>query len=136
MILKADSILSKFNFPGAVSELAITSTGGNISTVTSPGRTFVGINTDTVIRYQQSGSSLEYYNRVSECCSRCIIVEISAISSVSGVFNGALPTSDIQVNGFLGRTNVRGSGTLFAPLSEQILLVLIFLVLSLFLSIN
>jgi len=116
---KADSILSKFNFPGAISELAITSTGGNISTVTSPGRTFIGINTDTVIRYQQSGSSLEYYNRVSGVAADGLSLEISAISSVSGVFNGALPTSDIQVNGFLGSPTIRGSGTLYAPLIES-----------------
>ena len=46
-------------------------------------------------------------------------LEVSAISSVAGVFNGALPTSDIQVNGFLGSPPiVRGSGTLFAPLTE------------------
>ena len=44
--------------------------------------------------------------------------EVSAISNVAGVFNGALPTSDIQVNGFLGAPIVRGSGTLFAPLTE------------------
>ena len=58
---QADSILESFNFPGSVSELTITASGGGISTVTSPGRTFVGIRTDTVIRYQQSGSSLEIF---------------------------------------------------------------------------
>ena len=115
---KADSILDKFNFPGAVSELTITTTGGGISTVTSPGRTFVGIRTDTVIRYQQSGSSLEIFNRVSGIATDALSFEISAIATVSGVFDGSLPTSDIQVNGFLGAPVVTGSGTLFAPLSE------------------
>jgi len=116
---QADSILDKFNFPGAVSELTITATGGGISTVTSPGRTFVGIRTDTVIRYQQSGSSLEYFNRISSIAADALSFEISALSTVAGVFNGALPTSDIQVNGFLGAPIVRGSGTLFAPLAER-----------------
>ena len=116
---KADSILDKFDFPGAVSQLVITAAGGGISTVTSPGRTFVGLRTDTVIRYQQSGSSLESYNRISSIASDLLSFEVSAISSVAGVFNGALPTSDIQVNGFLGAPIVRGSGTLFAPLPEQ-----------------
>lgn len=115
---EADSILDKFNFPGAVSELTITATGGGISTVTSPGRTFVGIRTDTIIRYQQSGSSLEYFNRISSVAADALSFEISALSSVAGVFNGALPTSDIQVNGFLGAPIVRGSGSLFAPLAE------------------
>ena len=116
---KADSILDKFNFPGEVSQLSITATGGGISTVTSPGRTFVGLRTDTVVRYQQSGSSLESYNRISSIASDALSFEISPISSVSGVFNGALPTSDVQVNGFLGAPIIRGSGTLFAPLPEE-----------------
>jgi len=115
---QADSILESFNFPGSVSELTITASGGGISTVTSPGRTFVGIRTDTVIRYQQSGSSLEIFNRVSSVAADALSFEVSAISNVAGVFNGALPTSDIQVNGFLGAPIVRGSGTLFAPLTE------------------
>jgi hypothetical protein len=115
---EADSILDKFNFPGAVSELTITASGAGISTVTSPGRTFVGIRTDTVIRYQQSGSPLEYFNRISSIAADALSFEISALSTVAGVFNGALPTSDIQVNGFLGAPVVKGSGTLFAPLSE------------------
>ena len=115
----ADSILDKFNFPGAVSELTITASGGGISTVTSPGRTFVGIRTDTIVRYQQSGSSLEYYNRISSIASDALSFEISAISTVPGVFNGALPTSNIQVNGFLGAPIIRGSGTLYAPLTES-----------------
>ena len=56
---KADSILDRFNFPGSISQLVINLASGspNISTVTSPGRTFIGINTDTVIRYQQTGLS-------------------------------------------------------------------------------
>ena len=115
---RADSILDKFNFPGSVSELTITATGGGISTVTSPGRTFVGIRTDTVIRYQQSGSSLEYFNRISSIATDALSFQISALSSVAGVFNGTLPTSNIQVDGFLGAPIVRGSGTLFAPLVE------------------
>ena len=118
---KADSILDSFSFPGAVSQLVISAASGNpaTSTVTSPGRTFVGINTDTVIRYQQTGTSVETYNRVSSVASDALSFEISAISSVSGVFNGALPTSNVQVNGFLGAPIVRGSGTLFAPLPER-----------------
>ena len=118
---KADSILDSFSFPGAVSQLVISGASGgpSISTVTSPGRTFVGINTDTVIRYQQTGTSVETYNRVSSVASDALSFEISEISSVSGVFDGALPSGQVQVNGFLGAPIVRGSGTLFAPLPER-----------------
>ena len=112
---KADSILESFSFPGSVSQLVISPTG----TVTSPGRTFVGINTDTVIRYQQSGLSTETYNRVSSVAADALSFEVSGIANVLGVFEGGLPSSEIQVNGFLGAPIVRGSGTLFAPLPEK-----------------
>ncbi len=118
----ADSILETFNFPGSISQIVISPSGGSpgISTVTSPGRTFVGINTDTVIRYQQSGVSTETYNRVSSVSSDALSLEISAIGlGVTGVFNGTLPSSEIQVNGFLGGPIIRGNGTLFAPLPEE-----------------
>ena len=111
---EADSILDKFDFPGAVSQLNITSGG----VVTSPGRTFVGIRTDTVIRYQKPNSSLETFNRISSIASDALSFEISQISSVPGVFDGTLPGSDIEVNGFLGAPVIQGSGTLFAPLPE------------------
>jgi hypothetical protein len=125
---KADSILDLFSFPGSISQLTITAvdTGTGISTVTSPGRTFVGINTDTVIRYQQAGLSTETYNRVTSVAADALSFEISGISdgssgisNVLGVFEGGLPTSEIQVNGFLGAPVIKGSGTLFAPLPEQ-----------------
>ena len=118
---KADSILDLFSFSGSVSQLVISPGSGSpaISTVTSPGRTFVGINTDTVIRYQQAGLSTETYNRVSSVAADALSFEISEISNVLGVFEGGLPTSEIQVNGFLGAPIIRGSGTLFAPLPEQ-----------------
>ena len=125
---KADSILDLFSFPGSISQLIISAEdpGKGISTVTSPGRTFTGISTDTVIRYQQPGLSTETYNRVSSVASDALSFEISGISdgssginNVLGVFEGGLPTSDIQVNGFLGAPVIKGSGTLFAPLPEQ-----------------
>ena len=118
---KADSILDRFSFPGSVSQLVISGAGGgpSISTVTSPGRTFVGINTDTIIRYQQTGLSTETYSRISSVSSDSLSFEISGISSVTGVFDGSLPSGQVQVNGFLGAPIVRGSGTLFAPLPER-----------------
>lgn len=116
----ANSVLERFNFPGSISQISISSGSGGISTVTSTGRKFVGINTDSIIRYQQVGLSTESYNRVSSVSSDALTLEVVAISpSVSGVFNGSLPSSSIQVNGFLGAPIIRGSGTLYAPLPER-----------------
>ena len=115
---KADSILDRFAFPGGISQISITVASGGISTVTSTGRQFVGIRTDTIVRYQQSGFSTETYNRISSISSDSLSFEISDITSVAGVFDGSLPSSNIQVNGFLGAPIIRGSGTLYAPLPE------------------
>ena len=115
----ADSILDTFNFPNSISQISITAESGGISTVTSTGRVFTGIRTDTIVRYQSVGLSTETFNRVSSVSADGTSLEISGISSVTGVFEGALPTSDIQVNGFLGAPIVRGSSALFAPLSNQ-----------------
>jgi hypothetical protein len=114
----ADSILDRFNFPGGISQISITTGSGGISTVTSTGRQFVGIMTDTIVRYQKSGFGTETYNRISSISSDSLSFQISGITSVTGVFDGSLPSSNIQVNGFLGAPIIRGSGTLYAPLPE------------------
>ena len=93
---KADSILDRFAFPGGISQISITVASGGISTVTSTGRQFVGIRTDTIVRYQQSGFSTETYNRISSISSDSLSFEISDITSVAGVFDGSLPSSNIQ----------------------------------------
>jgi len=115
----ADSVLERFNFPGGISQISITAESGGISTVTSTGRQFVGIRTDTIVRYQRSGLSTETYNRISSVASDSLSFEISSVPSVTGVFDGSLPSSNVQVNGFLGAPIVRGSGTLYALLPES-----------------
>ncbi len=114
----ANSILERFNFPGGISQISISAVSGGISTVSSTGRQFVGIRTDGVVRYQKSGISTETYNKILSISSDFLSFEIVAIPSVSGVFDGSLPSSNIQVNGFLGAPIVRGSGALYAPLPE------------------
>ena len=115
----ADSVLERFRFPSGISQISITSEAGGISTVTSTSRQFVGIRTDTIVRYQRSGFSTETYNRISSISSDALSFEMTAITGVSGVFDGDLPSSNIQVNGFLGAPVVRGTGTLYAPLPER-----------------
>jgi len=115
---KADSILERFNFPGGISQISISTESGGISTVTSTGRQFVGIRTDNIVRYQKFGESTETYNRISSISADSLSFEISGITSVSNVFDGSLPNSNIQVNGFIGAPIIRGSGTLYAPLPE------------------
>jgi hypothetical protein len=116
----ANSVLERFGFPGGISQISVTAESAGTSTITSTGRQFVGIRTDSIVRYQQSGSSAETYNRVSSVSSDLTSIQVTEIpSSVSGVFDGSLPSSNIQVNGFLGAPIVKGSGTLYARLPES-----------------
>jgi len=61
----ADAVLEKFRLSNGISQISITAESGGISTVTSTGKAFVGIKTDTIVRYQQVGLLTETYNRVS-----------------------------------------------------------------------
>ena len=56
--------------------------------------------------------------------------QVTGITTVPGVFDGAIPTSpglfvsgpeivDSQVTGFIGQATVKGSGKLYAPLPEK-----------------
>ena len=113
----ADSVLSTFLPPNSIDQVTIT-TGGN---VTSPGKVFTGIKTDTIIRYQKSGATTETFNRVDNVSADGLSLTVSAISpSVTGVFEGTLPGSDTQTSIKIGAPVIRNreSGYLYADLPD------------------
>lgn len=110
----ADCILdSSKPLPGT---LNITQESGGISTVTSPGNTFSGLSVNDIIEYQISSGSDITYNRVSAISNNLKSIEIAGITTVSNVFDGALPGSLISVNGSVVEPTIRGKGILYAPL--------------------
>jgi len=107
----ADTILeSKIpkNFTNSDS-IQITAVDSGISTVTCAGRNFVGIKTDTIIRYQVSGSTLVSYNRVTGISTDGLEMEITAVPNVSGVCTGTLPTAELTTTFSIGQPSVKNT---------------------------
>ena len=126
----ADTVLDRVSFSGGITLISVSGSNSGISTVTANGRKFVGIKTDNIIRYQRSHKSLETYNRVVSVSEDRLSFQVTGITTVPGVFDGAIPTSpglfvsgpeivDSQVTGFIGQATVKGSGKLYAPLPEK-----------------
>ena len=90
-------------------------------TVTSPGKNFVGIKSDTIIRYQLPGSTDESFNRVVSVSSDSTSLTIAAVEDVSGVCNGALTGAGttVDVSFSIGVPLASESGGLYAPLGEK-----------------
>ena len=92
----------------------------NISsnTVTSPGKIFTGIKTESIIRYQIPGTTDETFNRVTAVSSDGTNLTVAQVTSVSGVCDGtvgvvtSLPFS-------IGVPLVPQSGGLYAPIGER-----------------
>jgi hypothetical protein len=87
----ADTVLNRV-LPNQFS-LTDTITITSLGDVTCPGRSFVGIKSDTIIRYQISGLSSETYNRVVSVSDNGLSMKVAGVSTVFGVCNGGLPSS-------------------------------------------
>jgi len=95
-------------------------TGGS---VTCPGKSFVGIKTDSIIRYQKAGASAETFNRVSAISADGFTMTVTALdSSVTGVCDGTLPSSSTETTTFSVAVpqiaNVNNA-SLYTPLPEK-----------------
>jgi len=76
-------------------------TGFNVSDVlninaagiaTCAGKSFAGIKTDTIVRYTLPGETTERFNRITDVSSDGITLTLAAVTNVTGICNGALPT--------------------------------------------
>lgn len=81
-----------------------------ISTVTSPGKSFVGIKTDSIIRYQRLGFTTETYNRVISVSDDGLSMHVVGVTSIPNVCDGGLPdSSDISSQFYLGESTVKNN---------------------------
>jgi hypothetical protein len=111
----ANCQLEKFLLPNGIVEASIN--GGN--TVTSSGKVFTGIKTDTIIRYQTTSGD-ETYNRVSAVASDGLSLTIAAVTpNISGVYTGGITTGIYPIT--IGAPIIRNqdSGYLYAELSNS-----------------
>jgi len=116
----ADTLLDSNFLPNSVSQVTISAGVGGVSQVTSPGKVFTGIKTDSIIRYSVAGLKTETFNRVSGISEDGLTMELSGISTVSGVFIGGLPTSEINPFINIGAPIIRNeqSGQLYEILPD------------------
>ena len=113
----ADTVLQKTlpkNF-GIADRIRIT-TGGS---VTSPGKFFTGIKTDTIIRYQIAGVTTETFNRVSAVAADGSSMTVVAVNDVFGVCDGDLPGSNQDVTFSIANPVVRENGGLYANIGSN-----------------
>ena len=112
----ADTVLQRVlpkNF--GISDTIQITTGG---TVTSPGKFFTGIKTDTILRYQIAGLSSETYNRVSAVASDGSSLTVVSVPTVDQVCNGGLPGSNTTATFSLGSPLVSENGGLYAKINS------------------
>ncbi len=82
-----------------VGQVNITASGGGISTVTSTGFIFAGIATvGNIVAFSNPGLSADSFARIQTVSQSSLT--ISGITTVAGVCDGALPTSNITPSNF------------------------------------
>ena len=113
----ADTVLQRIlpkNF--GISDTVQITTGG---TVTSPGKFFAGIKTDTILRYQIAGLSSETYNRVSAVAADGSSMTVVSVQTVDQVCSGALPGSNTTATFSFGAPLVSDNGGLYAKIDSN-----------------
>ena len=113
----ANSALERFAIPNGIRIVNIDSSS---NTVNAGGKAFTGLRVGSIVRYQKPGATIETYNRVVSISTDGLSITLQAIaSSVSGVYDGTLPSANMTVEMFAGAPIVRGSGQLFIPLAHK-----------------
>ena len=79
---------------------------GTTGIATCAGRSFTGIKTDTIIRYQLPDEAEERFNRVVNVATDGLSIELAAVDTVTGICNGALPTTLATVTFSFGVPNI------------------------------
>ena len=115
---QADTVLERFKLPNNIETVNITNGG----VVTAGSKLFTGLKKGDIVRYfKTTGSAAEEtFNEVSNVSADGKTLTVVAISpNVTGVFNGALPSSTITVSMFLGAPLISGRGSLYSQLSND-----------------
>ena len=95
----ADTVLGLGHLLAPIAtQYTVSAKSGSASTITSPSANFanIGIKTGDIIQYSVSGNNVPTFNSVTAKTSTSISLE--AISDVTNVCSGALPSADTTVN--------------------------------------
>ena len=66
---------------------------GTTGVATCAGRSFTGIKTDTIVRYQLPDEAIERFNRVTSVSTDGLSITLAAVNNVTGVCNGSVPST-------------------------------------------
>ena len=66
---------------------------GVTGVATCAGRSFTGIKTDTIVRYQLPDEAVERFNRVTSVSTDGLSITLGSVATIAGVCNGAVPTT-------------------------------------------
>ena len=89
---------------------------------TCAGRSFSGIKTDTIVRYQLPGETIERFNRIISVANDGLSITLASVPTISGVCNGALPTgASVSPTFKLGFPNIKleENKGLFSPIGNS-----------------
>ena len=113
----ADSYLEKFPLPNGVVSVNIDGSTGN---TTANGSIFTGIKVGSIVRYQEPGTTIETFNRVTSVSSDGLSITLGTVTSVSNVCEGSLPSTGLY-NVSLGSPTIRNNtaGFLYAELPDK-----------------
>ena len=115
----ADSVLEKKlpnNF--SISDRIFINSSG---IATCPGKNFLGIRSDTIIRYQRTGLTTETFNKVDYVSPDGSTLFLSGITTVFGVCDGGLPAQTEFVSFTIGDSQIKNqdNASLYTKLSHE-----------------
>jgi len=115
----ADTVLYKTIAPrfAATDVITINNTG----ITTCPGKNFLGIRSDTIVRYQIPGTDVETFNRVISVASDGLSMQLGSVPTVSNIASGSLPTDPVNVPFTIGYPDIRNQDNigLYTPLNAK-----------------
>lgn len=96
----------------------------NINTsgiATCAGKNFLGIRSDSIIRYQKTNFTTETFNRVVSVSSDGTTMQLASVPTVTNVCDGTLPSSATEVTFSVGIPDVKNSenASLYTPLNAR-----------------
>lgn len=91
----ADTVLYKSNLSNfnLSDQLSITLLGNGTGIATCSGKSFIGIRSDAIIKYQRSDKTVPSYNRVLSVSSDELTLTLGTGTTVSKISDGAIPSS-------------------------------------------
>ena len=94
---------------------------GVTGVATCAGRSFTGIKTDTIIRYQLPDEATERFNRITSVSTDGLSITVGPVTTIAGVCNGAVPTTLTTTTFAFGVPNINLNETkgLYAELGNK-----------------